>query len=47
MTFNPDLMPGTGLARASSVIGNFLWHKVMPHILPLLRLLLGSNNIHT
>lgn len=22
MTFNPDLMPGTGLARASSVIGN-------------------------
>jgi hypothetical protein len=40
-------MPGTGLTRASSAIGNFLWHKVMPHILPLLRLLLRSNNIHT
>jgi hypothetical protein len=47
ITFNPGLMPGTGLTRASSAIGNFLWHKAMPHILPLLRLLLGSKNIHT
>ena len=30
----------------ASAIGRYLWNKVSPHILPLLKLVLG-NNIHT
>ncbi|KAJ5391519.1 hypothetical protein N7509_007009 [Penicillium cosmopolitanum] len=44
--FDPGLMPGTGLARKASVVEKFLWSRVLPHILPLLRLLMYSN-IHT
>lgn len=44
--FDPGLMPGTGLAREYSAIGRFMWHFVMPRVLPLLRLLI-TKNIHS
>jgi NAD(P)-dependent dehydrogenase (short-subunit alcohol dehydrogenase family) len=44
--FDPGLMPGTGLAREAGGVEKFLWHRVLPKILPLLRLLV-SPNIHT
>jgi NAD(P)-dependent dehydrogenase (short-subunit alcohol dehydrogenase family) len=44
--FDPGLMPGTGLARKASTIEKFLWSRVLPHILPLLRLVM-SPNVHT
>jgi hypothetical protein len=43
---NPGLMPGTGLARDASGLEQFLWNRVLPHIIPLLRLLF-SPNVHT
>ncbi|KAK3617962.1 hypothetical protein LTR56_018444 [Elasticomyces elasticus] len=43
---DPGLMPGTGLAREANPIQRFLWHEVLPRILPLLRSLI-SPNIHT
>jgi len=43
--FDPGLMPGTGLAREESSIGRFLWNRVLPKMLPVLRFLL-SPNIH-
>lgn len=45
--FDPGFMPGTGLARDHPLILRFLWFTVMPHVLPLLRLVLGSQNIYT
>ncbi len=45
-TFDPGLMPGTGLARDAPAIQLFLWHRVLPWIIPLLRLLI-TPNIHT
>ena len=44
--FDPGLMPGTGLAREYSAVGRFMWHSVMPKVLPLLRVLI-TKNIHT
>ncbi|EED22670.1 short-chain dehydrogenase, putative [Talaromyces stipitatus ATCC 10500] len=44
--FDPGFMPGTGLARDYSALQRFLWLKVLPKILPLLRLLLTPNT-HT
>ncbi len=44
--FDPGLMPGTGLVREGAVPLRFLWHHVLPRIIPLLRRLL-SPNIHT
>lgn len=43
--FDPGLMPGTGLAREASRVEQFLWFRVLPRIIPLLRLLI-SPNIH-
>lgn len=43
--FDPGLMPGTGLAREGSAPERFLWMRVLPHIMPLLRFLI-SPNIH-
>ncbi|EEA23578.1 hypothetical protein TMatcc_002455 [Talaromyces marneffei ATCC 18224] len=43
---DPGLMPGTGLARDATGFERFLWLKVLPKIIPLLRLLI-SPNIHT
>lgn len=44
--FDPGLMPGTGLVREGPAPLRFLWHRVFPHVLPLLRRLLFAN-IHT
>ncbi len=44
--FDPGLMPGTGLVREGAAPLRFLWHQVLPRIIPLLRRLL-SPNIHT
>ncbi|PWY69692.1 hypothetical protein BO70DRAFT_374006 [Aspergillus heteromorphus CBS 117.55] len=41
----PGLMPGTGLVRAGNAVERFLWHHVLPRIIPLLRLVLRSSNI--
>lgn len=45
-SMDPGLMPGTGLARGASRVEKFLWRRVLPKIIPLLRLLI-SPNIHT
>ena len=37
--FNPGLMPGTGLAREYSPVAKFMWFHILPHIVPLLRML--------
>lgn len=44
-TMDPGLMPGTGLARGASRVEKFLWWHVLPHVIPLLRLVL-TPNIH-
>ena len=44
--FDPGLMPGTGLARDAPAIQRFLWHRVLPWVIPLMRRLI-SPNIHT
>ncbi|KAJ9616883.1 hypothetical protein H2200_000603 [Cladophialophora chaetospira] len=45
VAFDPGLMPGTGLAREYNAFLRFLWHHVLPPIIPLLRLVL-FHNIH-
>jgi NAD(P)-dependent dehydrogenase (short-subunit alcohol dehydrogenase family) len=32
ITYDPGMMPGTGLARDMSMIRRFAWEKVMPHL---------------
>ncbi|KAF7535792.1 hypothetical protein G7054_g5054 [Neopestalotiopsis clavispora] len=44
--FDPGLMPGTGLSREATPLEKFLWHKILPNIMPLLRRVL-TPNIHT
>ena len=39
-TFNPELMPGTGLARDYSPFARFIWFYILPHIVPLLRMVI-------
>lgn len=46
VAFDPGLMPGTGLAREANAVVRFLWSNVLPHLLPLLRILSGNSNIH-
>lgn len=36
---DPGMMPGTGLARDANSLERFLWHHLLPRIVPLLRLL--------
>jgi NAD(P)-dependent dehydrogenase (short-subunit alcohol dehydrogenase family) len=43
---DPGLMPGTALAREASGFEQVLWMRVLPKVIPLLRLLI-SPNIHT
>ena len=43
---NPGLMPGTGLVRHHAV-SNFLFTRILPHLLPLPRLMLGTNDVHS
>lgn len=42
---DPGLMPGTGLGRDGAGVALFVWLRVLPRIMPLLRLLI-SPNIH-
>ena len=44
--FDPGLMPGTGLAREAAGLFQFLWTRVLPNVLPVLRFLM-SPNVHT
>ena len=44
--FDPGLMPGTGLARDYPAVARFVWHTVLPRLIPLLRLIL-TKNTHT
>ncbi|KAK8078640.1 hypothetical protein PG996_004810 [Apiospora saccharicola] len=43
---DPGLMPGTGLGREAGAVGRFLFIKVLPHAIPLLRVLVGTPNVH-
>ena len=45
--FDPGLMPGTGLARDAGAVGRFLWYNVLPKIIPAVRVLVRSPNVHT
>ncbi|OQU98680.1 hypothetical protein CLAIMM_04428 [Cladophialophora immunda] len=45
VAFDPGLMPGTGLARQYPAFLRFMWKRVLPALIPLLRLVL-SPNIH-
>ncbi|KIY02042.1 uncharacterized protein Z520_02180 [Fonsecaea multimorphosa CBS 102226] len=47
VAFDPGLMPGTGLARGYPAVARFMWKRVLPSLIPLLRLVLSSPNIHT
>ncbi|KAF3057586.1 Dehydrogenase/reductase SDR family member on chromosome X [Trichoderma lentiforme] len=44
--FDPGLMPGTGLLREAGAFTRFIWHRVLPKALPILRFLF-SPNTHT
>lgn len=37
VAFDPGMMPGTGLAREAGSLFKFLWHKVLPRLVPVLR----------
>ena len=43
---DPGLLPGTGLAREAGSFAQWIWKSILPHIIPLLRLLY-DRNIHT
>ncbi|KAF2470443.1 NAD(P)-binding protein [Lindgomyces ingoldianus] len=47
MAFDPGLMPGTGLAREYSPVLRFIWLKIMPRIIPLLRVVVRTKNVHS
>ena len=46
LAFDPGLMPGTGLAREASAPIRWLFLHLMPHMIPLLRMVVNPN-IHT
>jgi len=43
ITFDPGLMPGTGLAREASAFLQWIWHHLLPRIIPLLRRMVNPN----
>ncbi|KAK5451820.1 hypothetical protein LTS15_007543 [Exophiala xenobiotica] len=45
VAFDPGLMPGTGLAREAGSLLRFLWLRVLPTLVPLLRRVI-HHNIH-
>ena len=45
VAFDPGLMPGTGLAREAGPLLRFLWLRVLPTLVPLLRRVV-HHNIH-
>ncbi|XDG07768.1 hypothetical protein ABKA04_007383 [Annulohypoxylon sp. FPYF3050] len=42
-SFDPGLMPGTGLAREAGAISRFLWNYILPKLIPLLRIVVFPN----
>lgn len=46
VAFDPGLMPGTGLAREEGAFLRWIWCRVLPRLISLLRLILGPN-VHT
>lgn len=44
--FDPGLMPGTGLVRDASFLVRFIFTKILPHLIPLLRRV-AIENTHT
>lgn len=44
--FDPGLMPGTGLAREAPAALQWVWHQVLPRVMPLLRRVVSAN-IHS
>ncbi|KAL4867803.1 hypothetical protein BDV12DRAFT_170616 [Aspergillus spectabilis] len=45
--FCPGMMPGTNLARDLKPIAALLFRSVLPWFIPLMRIAIGSKNIHT
>ncbi|KAI0468897.1 dehydrogenase/reductase [Xylaria cf. heliscus] len=43
--FDPGLMPGTGLAREYNGLGRFTWGKILPKVIPVLKIVY-TDNIH-
>lgn len=43
---DPGLMPGTGLGREAGAVAHFLFTRVLPHTIPLLRVLARTPNVH-
>ncbi|KAA8643466.1 hypothetical protein EYZ11_001419 [Aspergillus tanneri] len=43
----PRFMPGTGLARETNSMEQFIWHRVLPKMLPVVRVVTGALNVHT
>ncbi|KAI1271006.1 dehydrogenase/reductase [Xylaria sp. FL0933] len=43
--FDPGLMPGTGLAREAGCVTRFAWDKVLPNMVPVLKVVY-TDNIH-
>ncbi|RYP18848.1 hypothetical protein DL767_009750 [Monosporascus sp. MG133] len=41
--FDPGLMPGSGLAREASAVERFLWNKILPCVIPVLRVAISHN----
>jgi hypothetical protein len=46
VSFDPGMMPGTGIAREAGPFVRFLWFHLMPRLMPLLRRLVNPNT-HT
>ncbi|OAP65139.1 hypothetical protein AYL99_01111 [Fonsecaea erecta] len=46
VAFDPGLMPGTGLARQYPAVMRFLWKRLLPALIPLLRLVMSPNVHH-
>ncbi|KAL4733938.1 short-chain dehydrogenase [Aspergillus similis] len=46
-TFDPGMMPGTSLARDTGFVLSWLFRHILPRCIPLLRIVVGSRNIHT
>jgi NAD(P)-dependent dehydrogenase (short-subunit alcohol dehydrogenase family) len=46
VAFDPGLMPGTGLLREAGAFARFLWRRILPKALPVIRFLF-SPNTHT
>ncbi|KAL4878196.1 short-chain dehydrogenase [Aspergillus karnatakaensis] len=46
-SFCPGMMPGTNLARDLNPVVRWVFKNIMPRLIPVLRIVVGSKNIHT